>query len=209
LSYDLPRPRGPGDADEPNALSPPSIGLGHDRFQAFPSELLPSQLQTFVTAVAAAIGCDESFVALPALAACAGAIGNSRCLLVKEGWTVGAILWCVLIGESGTQKSPALDEALKPLKRRQQEWSAEYQHQRVEFKAAEAAQRKKSPQGSVAGPISGDQPVPPIPKRCLVSDATIESLVDILHDNPRGVLLARDELVGWITPFPQVAFIRD
>jgi hypothetical protein len=183
------------------AVAPAPIERGHDRFQAFPTELLPSRLRTFVTAVAAAIGCDESFVALPVLAACAGAIGNSRCLLVKEGWTVGAILWCVLIGESGTQKSPPLDVALQPLKRRQHEWAADYQRQLVDFRAAEAAKRKKVPPGPSLGTISAEQLTQPIQRRCLVSDATIESLVDILHDNPRGVLLARDELVGWIASF--------
>src|SRR5262249_47224027 len=33
------------------------------------------------------------------------------------------------------------------------------------------------------------------------SDTTLEKLVAILDDNPRGILVARDELAGWLTSF--------
>ena len=46
-----------------------------------------------------------------------------------------------------------------------------------------------------------NEPLRPAAERCIVSDATIESLVTILGDNWRGVLLSRDELVGWIGSF--------
>ena len=50
-----------------------------------------------------------------------------------------------------------------------------------------------------------DEPQRPVAERCMVSDATIESLVPILRDNWRGVLLSRDELVGWIGSFDRYA----
>ena len=41
-------------------------------------------------------------------------------------------------------------------------------------------------------------PAPPKERRYLVNDATVEKLGEILQDNPEGVLLFRDELVGWL-----------
>jgi hypothetical protein len=46
-----------------------------------------------------------------------------------------------------------------------------------------------------------DSPDKPILKRVVCSDTTIEKLAEILADNPRGVLLARDELAGWLASF--------
>src|SRR5262249_55030792 len=41
--------------------------------------------------------------------------------------------------------------------------------------------------------------------RFIVSDTTVEALAPILLANPRGLLLARDELAGWIGSFDRHA----
>ncbi|MBL9140885.1 MAG: DUF3987 domain-containing protein, partial [Phycisphaerae bacterium] len=51
---------------------------------------------------------------------------------------------------------------------------------------------------SVAPP---EKPVCPPAKRYIVSDTTTEAIAPILRDNPRGVLLARDEISGWLASF--------
>ena len=35
-------------------------------------------------------------------------------------------------------------------------------------------------------------------ERTYADDTTVESLVGILEDNPRGVLIYKDELTGWV-----------
>ena len=45
------------------------------------------------------------------------------------------------------------------------------------------------------------KPEPPVPLRLIVQDTTVEALAPILAANPRGVLVARDELSGWINSF--------
>ena len=39
--------------------------------------------------------------------------------------------------------------------------------------------------------------------RCVASDTTVEALVSILEDNPRGLLIHRDELAGWVRSMDQ------
>ena len=171
----------------------------------FPVGTLPAILRSFVCAVSAAIGCDAAFVVLPALAACASAIGNTRRLRLKRGWFVPPILWCVNIGESGTQKSPAQRAVIDSIKKRQQDQLSDFEQLKSRFKAEEReykAALKKSEKSTVDLP---DEPLRPLCERCLVADTTIEGLVPILKDNWRGVLLSRDELVGWIGSFDKYA----
>ena len=50
----------------------------------------------------------------------------------------------------------------------------------------------------------GEQPQPPekpTRRRCIMQDSTIEALAPILKENPRGVLMGRDELSGWLAGF--------
>ena len=52
---------------------------------------------------------------------------------------------------------------------------------------------------------SPTKPDPPYAARYIVSDTTVEALAPLLQTNPRGVLLARDELAGWIGSFDRYA----
>jgi len=50
-----------------------------------------------------------------------------------------------------------------------------------------------------------EKPDVPQAERFIVSDTTVEALAPILMANPRGLLLARDELAGWIGSFDRYA----
>jgi hypothetical protein len=53
--------------------------------------------------------------------------------------------------------------------------------------------------------IRPPKPIAPQPERCIVSDTTVEAVAPILLVNPRGLLLSRDELAGWIGSFDRYA----
>ena len=171
-------------------------------FKPFPVGALPEPLRGFVKVCSKAIGCDPSYVAVPALVVTAAAIGNCYRVVLKRGWSEPAVLWGAIVGESGTLKSPAFKLTLKPLRRAQQaaiqqhaEESKEYEPELARYEADKARWKKKS---------QGDPPLRPEPpklRRIIVSDVTVEALAPILLDNPRGVVAARDELAGWVTSF--------
>src|SRR5207248_2876271 len=69
-----------------------------------------------------------------------------------------------------------------------------YDEELAKWKAAEKQAKKD---GSEIGP----RPEEPVFQRVVVSDTTIEKLADTLEENPRGLLLARDELSGWLGSF--------
>jgi hypothetical protein len=172
-------------------------------FAPFPADVLPEPVRAFVLEGARAIGCDPSFVALPVLVALAAAIGNTRRLALKRGWTEPAILWAAIVGESGTTKSPAIELALGPVRKRQRVAMRRYADaMRLhddDVAMFERVMRKWNTSKSDDPPPA--KPVPPVPERCWADDTTVEALAVLLQQNPRGLLVARDELAGWLGSF--------
>jgi hypothetical protein len=181
--------------------------LASPAWKPFPVEALPEPARGYVDAASRAIGCDPSYIALPLLTGLAAAIGNSRTIRLKRDWTEPAVLWTALVGESGTLKSPALHAALEPIRKRQEEAMRRYGTALENYEQAKAvydeelAQRKRA--GVKASGPAPRAPVPPVCERFWVSDTTVEALAALLADAPRGLLLCRDELAGWIGSFGQ------
>ena len=192
---------------EPVTIAP-DAPQARDTYRPFPIHLLPEPLRSFVPEAARAIGCDPACVALPALAGCAGAIGNTRRVKIKGmGWTEPAVVWCVAIASSGTQKSPGQEAAVVSLQEKQLAALDAHDEDMLAFKAQEAdydaAMRDWKNTGRQKNEPQPERPAPPVCSRTLVSDVTIEGLAPHLADSPRGLLLERDELNGWLQSFDQ------
>jgi hypothetical protein len=54
---------------------------------------------------------------------------------------------------------------------------------------------------SGGGKPPGDKPEPPIRQTVFTSDATIEAIAELIDENPRGLLVACDELAAWLGSF--------
>jgi hypothetical protein len=182
------------------------------RYTPFPVGVLPEPIRGFITDAAKSIGCDPSFVALPLLSGLASAIGNTHRIALKGGWSEPAIIWTAIVGESGTHKTPAFKAAMKPIRKAQAEAFKEHEAARSEWEAEhlryEAELNGWKRQAAKGRGDAGDppeKPTPPVARRYIVSDTTTEALAPILLGNPRGVLLARDELAGWLASFDRYA----
>jgi hypothetical protein len=209
-----------GDAAEPKtmrteietlvqAVEPWQPGDADDlAYRPFPVNTLPEPIRGFVDAGARAIGCDASYLALPLLAAIAGAIGNTRRLELKRGWSAPPILWGAIVGESGTAKTPAFRAVMRPVRERQRKALERHAEQIKQYEADLARWEKDMAAWKRDKNTASDPPQKPdLPQaeRFIVSDTTVEALAPILLANPRGLLLARDELAGWIGSFDRYA----
>jgi hypothetical protein len=191
-----------GLADEAEPLESTPTG-SIERRKPFPTDALPEPLCGFVAAGAKAISCDPSYIALPLLVTLAAAIGNTRRVRLKRGWTAPAILWGAIVGESGTAKSPAFKLVMRSVRDRQRkaldrhtEAMRGYQSELLHHEKSLTEWKKKR---SADDPP--EKPEAPKAERFVVSDTTVEALAAILLENPRGLLLARDELSGWVGSF--------
>jgi hypothetical protein len=158
----------------------------------FPVDALPDPVCRFVTEGAAALGCDPVFVALPTLAVVTSAIGNARAIRLKQSWEEPAVAWSATVAESGAVKSPGWKVATAPLFRAQKQRLREYRENLRAFEERRAAARAAKEDFAEA---------PPVYRRVVCSDVTIEKLAAILEENPRGLLVTRDELSGWLASF--------
>src|SRR5215210_3385534 len=169
----------------------------------FPTEALPRPCANLVREAAAAIGCPPELVALPMLVTLGAAIGNARRVVVKSGWEESAALFGAIVAPPGGKKTPATTEATRPTFKAQvdlqHKYAAEADEYERELREHEVDRKDAAKNGLTAPP----PPKPPVMGRTLVADTTIEALVDILADNPRGILVERDELAGWVRGMDQ------
>jgi len=174
-------------------------------YDPLPVSILPEPLQSYIRQGARALGCDPAYVALPLLSAVGSAIGNTRRIQLKRTWSEPAIVWTAVVGESGTVKSPALDLALHHV-RRVQDLELRRHGEAMQLHETEQMTYDRDVAAWKRSKRSNDPPIKPEePKarRLICGDATVESLAVLLEDNPRGLLLARDELSGWVGSFDQ------
>lgn len=172
-------------------------------YEPFPVDALPAVLRDFVEAAAKAASCDNAHVALPALAAAAAAIGTSRQLKLKGSWPVLPTIWTATIGDSGSKKSVGSALALGPIEaienrneRRYQRECSDHDREIASWERHVADWKKNKCRGP-----QPEKPQSPVSKRVMVDNTTIEALAPLLKANPRGLLLAKDELKGWLGSF--------
>jgi len=169
----------------------------------FPVEALPDAAKVFVEEAAEAIGCAADLIAAPVLAVLSAGVGASRVVEIKRGWREGAALFVAAVAEAGDKKSPAANAAKRPVMRRQAEKRSEFKERKAEYERElrewKAAYQRARKDGEVEPPA----PAEPKMERVYADDTTVEALVVILEDNPRGILLYKDELTGWIRSLDQ------
>lgn len=165
----------------------------------------------WIVTAAEATACSVDYVAVPLLAAVSALIGHARWAQATPGWSEPPHLWVGAVGDSGAGKSPGADclmrDALPEIERlmladypdRLRQWQAA-----VELAAAKqgrwqdevrAAERQGVPPPL---PPEGAGPEPQTP-RLRQNDVTVERVAMLLATAaPKGLLIVRDELAGWI-----------
>lgn len=203
------------DYDQAPWPAPKPLPDGLRPVQPLPEALLPTALKPWLCDIAERLQVPLEFPAVAALVALASVIGNQVRIRPKarDDWTVTPNLWGAVVGRPGAMKSPALDEALKPLRRLI--LAAEEAHTtamggwlftKESYQATLTATRDKMKQAAKKGDslegfrdvLSTSAPDAPTERRYLVNDATVEKLGELLTENPYGLLLFRDELTGWL-----------
>lgn len=182
--------------------------------------LLPEALRAWVVDEAERMPCPPKFVAAAALVALGSIIGT-RCAIkpkARDSWLIVPNLWGGIVGDPSAKKSPAWGVALKPLDRliakaleEHRAALADYETAKVVFDAqrdaidrrlTEAANKpSKGDPAAIAQELRthDDQaPDAPVLRRYKTNDSTVEKLGELLRDNPAGLLVLRDELVGLI-----------
>jgi hypothetical protein len=112
-------------------------------------------------------------------------------LQATQDWQVPAILWSLLVADSGSGKSPTWKLAVKPLIQKQREYSKQYDDAMKAYEVALSDWKRSG----------GEKPEPPKHRFCHISDCTTAALIPILSDNPHGVCASYNEASTWLGSF--------
>jgi putative DNA primase/helicase len=122
-----------------------------------------------------------------------------------------ANLWALLVGRPGLLKSPAIEQAIKQVKRlaakaieayteAKRDHEADEKIHKARVEAIEAKVRKvlkDDPAADVKDMLVMDaEKEEPAMRRYIINDTSLESLVEILRQNPNGTLVHRDEMIS-------------
>jgi hypothetical protein len=182
---------------EPPAWEPPVPLLDLDLAPLFPIHLFPSKVADYWRAAAVALHVPVDYVAAPGLSILGAAIGRSRAAEVKPGYAESPLFWVAVIAPAGAAKSASLRAARTPLDREEAHWRVEYLAalQTFDSEAArfelEMKEWRKNPEGEP--PI---KPYRPTLRQSVLDDTTAEAAARVLRENGRGLVLAKDELIG-------------
>jgi putative DNA primase/helicase len=135
-----------------------------------------------------------------------------------DDWLVVPNLWGAVVGPPGIQKSPAVQEAMRPLRRLAADAVQTHDREIKNFEVdslvakAKAKAAKDALEKAAKGSGASDEKLrelaaqaeapggkrPPSLKRYETNDPTVEKLGELLAENPNGILLFRDELTGFL-----------
>ncbi len=193
---------------------------------------LPTPLMDYVYDVADSQQAPMDFIAISALCALAAVIGNGVRIAPKQhtNWKIVPNLWGAIVGEPSTMKTGTMDAALEPLYEFQDEWHQEWvkkkKQQETKEILSELDKREKKKQAYKALKDQDEEQAlallsqtlehkeseeddSSIKRRLIVNDVTVEKLGELLKDPPRGLLLVRDELAGFLSNLARKEYQSD
>lgn len=141
---------------------------------------------------AEAMPTSPSFLLTTLIPVGASQIGTSSRVIIKASakYKQPCIFWSGIVAKTGGLKSPSQNPILDPLVRLEIESKEQYESDLENYQIDHARWKKDKD----ADPA--DEPKEPVRKRYLTKDTTLETLERLHGQNPRGLLIHRDELAG-------------
>ena len=183
--------------------------------ESFRLDLLPSAFQPWIRDIADRMQCPIDYPAVGAMVALSAVVGRQIAIRpkVSDDWQVIANLWGGVVGRPGLLKTPALAEALRPLDRLEAQAHDSHKEMMQTFEGEKLVREAKlkhlkgemqkalrdggDPHQLAQAALLADE-VPPTRRRYRTNDPSMEKLGELLNENPRGLLLFRDELTGFL-----------
>lgn len=150
---------------------------------SFPTEIFPRSIQDLITNAKDTVGFNPDYLSAGIFSTCATAIGNSA-ELFNGSYNSSPITWLAIVGRSGIGKTHPLKFAKDPIEIKDKQGYEKFKSLKQKFDAQEDEKGEK-------------------PKyiKSILGDFTPEKLTECLQQNPKGALIFRDELLGWIKSF--------
>ena len=198
-------------------LEPEPLPEGLPPVMALAPEMIPEPLRDWLMDISERMQAPPDYAAAAAVVALGSVIGRGCGIYPKrrDDWLVIPNVYGGIVGRPSLLKTPSVTEAQRPLTRLEAEerelfnsaLAGQNMQQEVDkiTRAALAEELKRAVKSNDTAKIEAaqnrlaalaeDKPI--TRRRYQTQDGTTEKIGEILVENPRGILVNRDELVGW------------
>jgi hypothetical protein len=180
------------DAEEIVGKSPP-----------FPVAAFPMPIRDAIADIVKGKGVDPGMAGAFFLALASACIGRARMIRYSPTWIEAANLYILVTAETGEGKSHTQRFIFKELsrmeaiaKRQYQEDRRKYEEAMILFRKSHQGRTKRGESTASADPLQ-EMPKRPVNVQYMLDDSTIEAAVELLFDNPRGLVWLVDEFHGF------------
>ena len=163
---------------------------------SFPLEIFPKAIRDIIEALEEYENYNVDFTSASFLTVFAAAMGNTWSVRFMTGWISRPIIYMVLVGSPSCGKTPPLQQAVAPLLKLDGEYDMIYCKEMETYRRWERMSAKQRERHSLPEEMKMPQ------RKChVVVDSTVEALIGALRDNPRGVLIYKDEIDSLLSNF--------
>ena len=163
---------------------------------SFPLEIFPKAIRDIIETLEEYENYNVDFTAASFLTVFAAAMGNTWSVRFMTGWVSRPIIYMVLVGSPSCGKTPPLQQAVTPLLKLDGEYDMIYCKEMETYRRWERMSAKQRERHSLPEEMKMPQ------RKChVVVDSTVEALIGALRDNPRGVLIYKDEIDSLLSNF--------
>ena len=163
---------------------------------SFPLEIFPKAIRDIIEALEEYENYNVDFSSASFLTVFAAAMGNTWSVRFMTGWVSRPIIYMVLVGSPSCGKTPPLQQAVAPLLKLDGEYDMIYCKEMETYRRWERMSAKQREKHSLPEEMKMPQ------RKChVVVDSTVEALIGALRDNPRGVLIYKDEIDSLLSNF--------
>jgi putative DNA primase/helicase len=176
--------------------------------------MIPAPLRGWLMDIADRMQIPPDFSTAAAVVSLGSIIGRGCGIYPKrhDDWLVVPNIWGAVVGRPSLMKTPAVSEAQRPLNRLETEARDDYRKAAEAYeihkevlkitRSAISEQIKKAVKSGNGieesrGKLAALQDDEPVRRRYQTQDGTTEKIGELLIENPRGLLINRDELIGW------------
>ncbi|WP_290382621.1 DUF3987 domain-containing protein [uncultured Muribaculum sp.] len=163
---------------------------------SFPLEIFPKAIRDIIEALEEYENYNVDFTSASFLTVFAAAMGNTWSVRFMTGWVSRPIIYMVLVGSPSCGKTPPLQQAVAPLLKLDGEYDMIYCKEMETYRRWERMSAKQREKHFLPEEMKMPQ------RKChVVVDSTVEALIGALRDNPRGVLIYKDEIDSLLSNF--------
>jgi hypothetical protein len=156
-----------------------------DRLQ-FPYDIFPEYVQEYINCH----NIQHEYIAAFMLSSLATAIGNTCFLEALDGYRLKPIMYLAVVAHAGGAKSPAMKIAFEHLQQADNDMFKTHKVKLAAF-SEELSNYEKDKKANT-------KPIKPTLQQNIISDATIETVVNVLQYNNKGCVMLADELIGFM-----------